>query len=375
MSEIIPPTTGAFTELPTMSAIGVPASVEGEKKALDLAVLKRGAKDYLDFLDTTKEIFYGYLYHRTGSAELAKTIVGEIYLDVLVRAMSLWWFGTLNLKLLLDSADKALKDRDVSAADLGTVYLPSLVWLSEAERDSVGTMHDALWSLPKEAQRLLILSMLVGFSDERIAQVLRLPQSDVESKLKTAKDFLLTRWQPLSDIGAKLQSLVFVPSLDIHSETQLRFSVVEKYNALRFRRYQWVILGGLFAVMSNVIVASVLAFAVVTAPPSSLRGVRTQVASLDAVLLKRQMAIDDARGSIAASFKEAQRLAAYDVSRDFTALGLASALEALSAQQDQEAEVDQLIKLMQRAQTAMAPVLSPVVKLVRSDAKAMFGWL
>lgn len=375
MSEIIPPVTGAFTELPHMPAIAVPASAEGERKALDLAVLKRGAKDYLDFLDTTKEIFYGYLYHRTGSADLAKTILGEIYLDVLVRAMSLWWFGTLNLKLLLDSADQALKDRDVVAADLGTVYLPSLVWLSEVERASVGTMHDALWSLPKDAQRLLILSMLVGLSDERIAQILRVPQSDVTSKLTTAKDFLLTRWQPTSDVAAKLQSLVFVPALDIRSETQLRFSVVEKYNALRFRRYQWVILGGLFAVMSNVIVASVLAFAVVTAPPSSLRGVRTQVASLDAVLLKRQMAIDDARGSIAASFKEAQRLAAYDVSRDFTALGLASALESLSAQQDQEAEVDRLIQLMQRAQTAMAPVLSPVVKLVKSDAKAMFGWL
>ncbi|MBP7114482.1 MAG: hypothetical protein KBA40_03450, partial [Candidatus Peribacteraceae bacterium] len=299
MSEINPPPTGALVEMPQMLGVAVPASVEGERKALDLAVLKRGAKDYLDFLDTTKEIFYGYLYHRTGSAELAKTIVGEIYLDILVRAMSMWWFGTLNLTLLFDAADQALKDRDVVEADIGTVYLPSLSWLTEAERASVSTMHDALWSLPKEAQRLLILSMLVGLSDERIAQIFRVPVSDIQSKLQTAKDFLLTRWQPLSDVGAKLQSLVFVPALDIRSETQLRFSVVEKYNALRFRRYQWVILGGLFAMMSNVIVASVLAFAVVTAPPSSLRGVRTQVASLDAVLLQRQMAIDDARGSIA----------------------------------------------------------------------------
>lgn len=375
MSEVIPPVTGVFTELPHMAPVAVPSAAEGERKALDLAVLKRGAKDYLDFLDTTKEVFYGYLYHRTGSADLAKTILTEIYSDVLVRAMSLWWFGTLSLKLLLDAADQVLKDRDIVAADIGSIYLPSLVWLSEAERQSVATLHDALWSLPKEASRLLILSMLVGLSDERIGQVLRMSANDVASELKTAKDFLLTRWQPTSTVATKLQSLVFVPALDIRSETKLRFSVVEKYNALRFRRYQWVIIGGLFAVMSNVIVASVLAFAVVTAPSSSLRATRTQVASLDAVLLKRQIALDQAKGSVSAQFKEAQRLAAYDVSRDFTALGLASALESLKAQQDQEAEVDHLIKVMQRAQTAMAPVLNPIVKLAMNDAKAVFGWL
>ncbi len=374
MNEGTSPVTGTLDELSPMAPLAIPTAIHEERKALDLAVLKRGAKDYLDFLDTTKEVFFGYLYHRTGSAELAKTIIGEMYLDILVRAMSLWWFGTLSLKLLLDSADQALKNHDVSEADLGTVYLPSLVWLNDTERASVATLHDALWSLPKDAQRLLILSMLIGFSDERIGQVLRMPTADVTEQLKTARDFLLSRWQPISDVASKLESLVFIPALDIRSETQLRFSVVEKYNALRFRRYQWVIIGGMFAVMSNVIVASVLAFAVITAPPSSLRSTRTQVASLDAVLLKRQIAIDQARGSVSASFKEAQRLAAYDVSRDLTALGLASALESLTSQQDQESEVDRLIKVMKQAQTAMAPVLNPVVKLAMGDMKALFGW-
>lgn len=362
MSDNLSPTTGSAAVLPSIPSTIVTASIEGQRKALDLVILKRGTKDYLDFLDTTKEVFYAYLYHRTGSAELAKTILGEIYLDTLVRAMSLWWFGTLSLEFLLDAADQVLKDRDVSAADLETVYLPSLVWLSTVERQSVATLHDSLWSLPKQAQRLLILSILVGLSDLRIAQVLRFPADDIASQITTAKDFLLARWQPISDIGAKLQSLVFVPALDIRSETALRFSVVEKYNALRFRRYQWVILGGLFAVMSNVIVASVLAFAVITTPPSSLRGTRTQVASLDAVLLKRQIAIYEAKGSIVALSREAQRLTAYDVSRNFTVLSLESALELLKAEQNQAAEVDRLIKIMQRAQTAMATILSPVTK-------------
>ncbi len=351
MSETHSSTNGSMSVLPSISS--PPVATGG--KALDLAVLKRGVKDYLDFLDTTKEVFYAYLYHRTGSSELAKTILGEMYLDVLVRAMSLWWFGSLSIKLLFDVADKALSERDVLAADLDTVYIPSLAWLNSEERQSVSTLHDALWSLPKEAERLLILSMFIGLSTERIAQVLRMPLEDVVTKLATAKDFLLTRWQPTSSVATKLDSLVFVPALDIQSESRIRFSVVEKYNALRFRRYQWVVLGGLFALMSNVIVASVLAFAVITVPPSSLHGTRTQVASLDAVLLKRQIALNQAKKSVIELSNEAQRLAAYDVSNHINTLGISVIQESQKQQKQQGIKLDNLIKLLQRAQTAMSP--------------------
>lgn len=374
MSDMLPTTTGAESQAPAaLLPAALPAAIPvAEHKVLDLAVIKKGAKDYLDFLDATKEVFYGYLYHRTGSAEVARTILEEIYLDVLSRAMSLVWFGTLSLKVLIETADAALKSRDIAAADIETTYLSSLVWLTENERKSVATMHDALWSLPKEAQHLLILSLLTGLSDERIAQVMNRRKEQVTQDLATAKDLLLQRWQPIPEMATKLNSLVFVPAIDIRAETKLRFSVVEKYNALRFRRYQWVIIGGLFAVMSNVIVASVLAFTVVTAPPTSLRATKSQVASLDAVLLKRQIAVQRAKGNIAASFKETQKLTAYSVSRDFTALGLASALESLKAQQDQESEVDRLLKAMQRARTALAPVLDPVVALAWHDLTTLF---
>lgn len=374
MSELLSPIAGAESQalpqaLPAALPVAIPVS---ERKALDLAVIKKGAKDYLDFLDATKEVFYGYLYHRTGSSEVARTVLEEIYLDVLSRAMSLWWFGTLSLKLLIETADTALRSRDISAADIETTYLSSLVWLTDTEKKSVATMHDALWSLPKEAQRLVILSLLTGLSDDRIGQVMNMRREQVTQDLGTAKDLLLQRWQPSAEVAGKLNSLVFVPAMDIRAETKLRFSVVEKYNALRFRRYQWVIIGGLFAVMSNVIVASVLAFTVVTAPPTSLRATKTQVASLDAVLLKRQIAVDQAKSNIAASFKETQKLAAYSVSRDFTALGLASALESLKAQQDSESEVDRLLKAMQHARTALAPVLDPVVALAWRDVAKLF---
>ncbi len=374
MSDMLPTTIGAQPQAPAALLPAVlPATIPvAENKVLDLAVIKKGAKDYLDFLDATKEVFYGYLYHRTGSSEVARTILEEIYLDVLSRAMSLVWFGTLSLKVLIETADAALRSRDIAAADIETTYLSSLVWLTENERKSVATMHDALWSLPKEAQHLLILSLLIGLSDDRIAQVMNRRKEQVTQDLATAKDLLLQRWQPIPEMATKLNSLVFVPAIDIRAETKLRFSVVEKYNALRFRRYQWVIIGGLFAVMSNVIVASVLAFTVVTAPPTSLRATKSQVASLDAVLLKRQIALQQAKGNIAASFKETQKLTAYSVSRDFTALGLASALESLKAQQDQESEVDRLLKAMQRARTALAPVIDPVVTLAWHDIATLF---
>lgn len=351
------------------------ATASTQPKGLDLAVIKRGAKDYLDFMDSTKEIFFAYVYHRTGSIELAKTLLGEIYLDTLNRAMSLWWFGKLHLGMLLDAADAALKSRDTVAADIDTVYIKNLTWLSADEKKAVSTLHDALWTLPREAQRVLILSLFLGLPAGRIGQVLGKQKEKVEAELKTAQDFLLTRWQPTSSVASKLTSLVFMPGLDIQSETKLRFNVVEKYNALRMRRYQWVIVGGLFAVLSNVIVASVLAFAVIVQPPTSLRGTQSQVASLDALLLERQLKLNSAKQSVATSFAEAQKLAAYDVSRDLTALGLAAALESLQAQQSQEKEVDRLIRLMERAQTAMAPVVAPVVKLAMHDLSSLVGWL
>ena len=44
-----------------------------------------------------------------------------------------------------------------------------------------------------------------------------------------------------------------------------------------------------------------------------------------------------AKRAIKATFNESQRITAYSVSRDVTALGLASALEAMKSEQEQEA--------------------------------------
>ena len=359
MSEFLPSPLGNDTVAPVLTA-ALSAVSEANRKGIDLAMIKKGAKDFLDFLDASKEMFYAYLYHRTGSATLAKTLMQEIYLDVLMRAMSLWWFGTLRLTLLLDHAERAIHEAALRESDLDRIYLPTLSWLSEAERACVGVLHDALWTLPAQAQRLLIFSLFIGLSDARIAEVFSMKPEDVASQLATSKDLLLGRWQPIPELVTKLQSLVFVPSLDIGSETTLRFSVVEKYNALRFRRYQWVIIGGLFAVMSNVIVASVLAFAVITQPPTSLRGVRMQVASLDAVLLQRQMELSDTRNAVRAMFAESQRIAAYAATRDLTALGLASALESLQLHQESDSEVNRLMELLQKARTAMEQLAKPI---------------
>lgn len=355
MSVLTPPSTGQdAAQAPDVSVVN---------KAVELAVLKGATKDYLEFLDRTKEIFFGYLYHRTGSTILAQKIMTEVYLDVLSRSMSLLWFRSLGLTLLFDTGDAALQDHEGRAADIDTVYLPTLTWLTDEEKQAVITMHDALWSLPKKAQRLLILSLLVGMPEDRIAQAIGCNAEQFAQDFAVAKNLLLERWQPTSSIVTKLNSLVFVPALDIKTETQLRFSVVEKYNALRFRRYQWVIIGGLFAVMSNVIVASVLAFAVITEPPTSLRATKSSVASLDAVLLQRQLAVNRTQQSVAVVLEEAKKLAAYGASRDLTTVGLSAGLEALKDEQKQEAEVENIIKLLERARTALAPIIDPILRV------------
>jgi magnesium-transporting ATPase (P-type) len=46
--------------------------------------------------------------------------------------------------------------------------------------------------------------------------------------------------------------------------------------------------------------------------------------------------------------------------------GLAAALESLKQQQDQEKEVNCLIKVMQRASTAAAPAFMPIAKIAMS---------
>ncbi len=139
------------------------------------------------------------------------------------------------------------------------------------------------------------------------------------------------------------------------------------------RRYQWVILAGLFAVLSNVVVASVLAFAVITVPPTSLKATRSELGSLDAVLLKRQIAISNAKGSVIATFRETQRIAAFSATRNFTSLGLATALEALTSEQDQEAEVNRLMKLMEKAKTAFAPIIEHNMLIAMQDIRAILA--
>jgi DNA-directed RNA polymerase specialized sigma24 family protein len=353
MSEFLPVTTGAETAV--APAIVQPAG----RKGVELAVIKKGAKDYLDFLDATKEIFYAYLYHRTGSVRMAQTLLLEIYLDVLTRSMSLVWFGTLGIRLLCDAADRALAAREMVPADLDNLYVPSFTWMSPDERHSVAAVHDALWTLPHEAQRLVILSVFVGLPNDRIASLLGVTEQKVQEELAIAKDLLFTRWQPLPSLLLKMDSLVFAPTLNISVETSMRFSVMEKYNSLRLRRYQWVFLGGLFAVLSNVVVASVLAFAVV---PTSLRTVRSEVASLDALVLIHEEQSVAARRALVASLDEKKRVAAFGAARDITTLGLATAIDALSEHQTSEKQVDSVINLLKKAAVAAKPAMNVAMK-------------
>jgi DNA-directed RNA polymerase specialized sigma24 family protein len=195
MNTQLPPTTGidgSATALASASnAVTAPLPVGTDRKGIDLPILKKGAKDFLDFLDSSKEVFYAYLYHRTGSEKTALALLKEMYGDVLVRTMSLWWFGTLSIRLLLDRADAVTAQPSTNDADITQTYSASFPWLSAQERTSVSRLHDALWSLPIASQRLMILRILIGLSDERIADVLSMQIADVVSQVALAKDLLL----------------------------------------------------------------------------------------------------------------------------------------------------------------------------------------
>ena len=340
------------------------AAARPMRKGIDLAVIRRGARDYLEFLDTTKETFFAFLYHRTGSSAVARTLLADVYTEVLSRAMSLWWFGALTMRTLLDAAERALRSRTAEAADLDQTYLPALPWFTESEKSSVATLHDALWSLPLPAQRLVILSLLLGLPEDRIAEATGLKRETVAEHTGIARELLLARWQPPAEVRAKLASLVFLPSIDVAAETSLRLAIVEKYNALRFRRYQWVVLAGLFAVMSNVIVAGLIIFTVVVAPPTSLRTTRTQVASLDAVLLERRAAAGRLRSAGDQLTTEARRLAAHDAASSLTDVGLSAARSALTERRSEERDLAPILRSLRAASLALLRIGMRIVAFI-----------
>lgn len=287
----------------------------------------------MTFVDQTKEIIYAYLYHRCGSETMASKLIAEVYLSMVSKALSYVWFGSLSLHAALNQADKTIAEQqELGIADLDRVYLPSLYFLSTEQRASVSTLHEALWTLRTADQRFLVLSMLVGLSDRRIATIFRVEQQECHAAIKKATTRLLSRWEPDEGMKKFLPSLVFIPELNLTKEAELRTTIFEKYSALRMRRYQWVIIGGLFAVLSNVVVASVLAFAVTTQAPTSLKSVRQEVASLSAVALQREAESDQLTPDVAKFYQQAQKVVAYAIANDVNDLALRKALEALQQQ-------------------------------------------
>lgn len=349
--------------LTTVGPLPVPsAQPQEDRKLLDLAVIRQGARDFLSFVDETKEIFYAYVYHRTGSHDTAQTLMVETYLKLLNRAMSLWWFGRLSFRLLTAMADKALETLHVqNDADLDTEYLPTLAWMTADQRVSMGSLHETLWTLPAADQQILILSYLAGVPKERIAALCDTTLTDIESRLAQATTELLKRWQPVAGIDTQLTSLVYMPAINLAREASMRFTLVEKYNALRMRRYQWLIIGGLFAVLSNVIVASVLAFVVITAPATSLRGVQGQLAQLDAVAIQRLTQEQQVRSDIASLYQHTQDLTSIQSATDLTKAGLSSLRKQLDGQEQQKQKLQKILDNINRVKTALAPVLPQTV--------------
>ncbi len=287
----------------------------------------------MTFVDQTKEIVYAYLYHRCGSETMASKLLAEVYMSMVSKTLSYVWFGSLSLHTALKQADKAIAEQqELGIADLDRVYLPNLHLVSPKQQSTASTLHEALWTLRPADQRLLVLSLLVGLSERQIATICTMELRQCHATIEQATARLFSRWEPGEGIQSFLRSLVFVPALNLTKEAALRTAIFEKYSSLRMRRYQWVILGGLFAVLSNVVVASVLAFAVTTQPPTSLKSVRQQVASLSAVALQREAESNQPTYEVAKFYQQAQKVVAFAIASDVNDLALRKAHEALKPQ-------------------------------------------
>lgn len=313
---------------------------------ITLPIFGGDARDYLDVLDETSGILFGYLYHRSGSIKLARTLLSELYLSMLPRSMSSLWFRRLRTRDLFAEADRMLADYAEHPSDIDKVYLPSLYWMSADEHLSVSSMHDALWSLPARQQRLLTLTMFVGVSAGRIAEIEGATNEAITAETDAARKALLERWQPTESLLTKLQSLVFAPNLSIADERSLRSDIIAKYSAMRMRRYQWVITAGFVTVLANFIVAGVFAFAVVTEPSASLKKSGKQLAAIDAALQLKRMESLDAKHLLTRFYKQTQTVGEQYTVRELNAIGAAVAGEEVRRQREMGGQMKTLLHLL-----------------------------
>lgn len=344
-------------------------------KVYDLAVLGQGVRDYLSFVDETKELFFAYLYHRTGSVDRAFQLMVDVYLEVLSRSLSFLWRKRLTLRALLNVADRVICDMqvEVDESDVDAVYVPALAWVKgPREKEIAGHLHETLWTLSAADQRMLALSLLLGLDDEHIAQMEGLDILKFKEHLELSRQRLLKKWDLGSEMRHHLSSLAFLPSLSLSKENELRFAVIEKYIAQKARRFQWVVLAVVLAVLSNAFVASVLALTVIIKPASSLHSVRSEVASLDAVILKREReSADPVRQSLSSLSRGKDKLLAYGAASDLHDLALIAVSKELSSYVRQEAEIEKTIRILE-ARTAYEWQVSLIARALLLSYPAAF---
>ncbi len=305
---------------------------------------------YLDFFRHTHDVFFAYVYHRTGSLQRAEEILSSVYIDLLSKTLSFWWFQSTDLSTLVRLAESHIHASSSLSVDIETVYVPSVPWGGEEEdRSSVSSLHEALWSLPAQEQALLTFTLLVGLSADDSADALRLSKQSILTRIEQARSHFLERWSPSQSVSLHLSDLAFLPSMHTSTVVSLEDALTLKAQQLHVRTMQWVMIGTVFAVLSNVIVASVLAFAVITQPPTSLHQTQRQLASLDRLLLEREQTLSRARESLSLQMTEAQRLDAQRAVRSLTHLGLSVSRDALLEQQQKEEKTKAVLQILDRA--------------------------
>ncbi len=319
---------------------------------------EQGAEEFLKFYDATKSLCFAYCVHRAGSLITAEKLCERVYAAALTKQLSFLWFGTLDFSLLLRLVEENMKDITVEQADPEAFFVSKLAFLTEEEKSAASHFHESLWTLPTPVQQVIILAYLCGQSEEQLASTLGVSVQVATAHREEATKLLLASWQHSVTLEQKLDSLTVLPSLSLKNDEEIRSLLLMQWTQLKLRRTQWIVVGSLCAIFSNVVVAGVLAFVVVTQPTTSIRGASLQVASFDAIIVQRELKRMEADKALTESLKVSRGLAAYDAAQKLTELGLSSAKDSLLERQKENAQVEKMVKLLQVSALSMRENIS-----------------
>lgn len=169
--------------------------------------LAEGHEHFAELVERYREPIYGLALHLTGDAEEARDLAQQSFVKAFCAlrrfrpgAKFSSWMYTIAANLCRSWLRKQ-KHRPVSIE--GTFPDPELVPSAEAISESTATVHDreemrrqvlaAVNDLPTKYRVVVVLRYLNDLSYKEIGEILKLPTTTVEHRLRTAREMLRQR--------------------------------------------------------------------------------------------------------------------------------------------------------------------------------------